>query len=931
MKRQEIKLTLILYHYYNSIAKRLCLPTEMEESMKKSFSILLTLAVPLFCSIILPAILLAADLSTPGDEKPFRVTILDVKQGDALLLISPTGKVILIDAADRTAQYRDKDGNIRTFYPVYDQILPYLERSGISRIDQLFISHAHADHIGGIADLMNHIEIGEVIDGYSYSTNMYKEIVNQAKKKGIPWKKTFRGDTYDWGGGVAVSVLYPPKDMEITPERLGFDEFINGIGNLNNTSVVLRITHGSICYLLTGDAEAEAETEFSTHWADISSTALKAGHHGSRTSSSTGLLEKANPKYAFVSVGEINQFNHPDLQSTIPNLIHYTNKNKGGTYRTDQKGNIETWTYGKDIKIACEKGENVFIDEPRVVRVLDRAVIIEWTTSNPSSTELRCKDKIFSVATPINKHVAVITGLEPEKQYQFVASSKEHAAGKALEAEGTFATRAAPAGAPALSSLEISPILPYFGETVKLDASISRPTPGLRVAAYRDFATPQYQLASVKTGGASAGLEWKASAIGSYTLLIALYKGDDLIDIVERKAAVASKKVLIDKYHWNKHTYRNELSSFKFDLAKNGYEIFENERPLQASALKDIDVLVITDPEKPATQATSPTGSNAGKSGSNPTPRAGTPPQFTDAERAAVTAYVKSGGSLLLTSQSDFKGNVEECNLILAGLATPFRFNDDTVRDITHVGYERVLTLLDINGKIFPPAVTQVLASNSCSLVDAAGGTLTSSDKEAILLLRGGPDNTIADDDGEGNAFQYPSGTPIPVGAAMNVKGGGKIAALGSSYQLSNSVYTHSDRHQTDLFNLTLVKWLTSTGLRSRETDRGAALMETISAGRENLAARSVLDNGAFSNAREEQSAAEDILLDQVHEAISSADFSFLESLASSLASKPREELDAMKPILRKLITALTLSKFEGNQAEGLDEILDSIRELSER
>lgn len=898
--------------------------------MKKSFSALLTLTVFAFCALGQAPAVLGAAAPASGDEKPFRVTILDVKQGDALLLVSPTGKVVLIDGADRTAQFKDKDGNVQTFYPAYDQILPYLERNGISKIDQLFITHAHADHIGGIADIMNHVEVGEIVDAYSYSTNMYKDIIDLAKKKGIPWRKTYRGDTYDWGGGVAVSVLHPPKDMDLSPDRLGFDEFTRGIGNLNNTSVVLRITMGSVSYLLTGDAETEAETEFSTHWASITSTALKAGHHGSRTSSSTGLLEKSNPKYAFVSVGEINQFNHPDMQATVPNLIHYTNKNKGGTYRTDLKGNIETWTYGKEIRIACEKGDNAFIDEPRVVAVLDRSVIVEWTTSNPSSTELKCEDKAFSVMTPINKHVAVITGLKPGTAYRFTASSRESAAGKVLESDGSFTTQAAAAGAPALSGLELSPLLPYFGEAVRLTAAISKPAPGLRVVAYRDFATPQYQLAEVKTGGAAATLEWKAGAIGSYSLIVALYRGDTLIDLIDQKAAVASKKILIDKYHWNKYTFRNELSSFKFDLTKNGYEIFENTKPLQASALKDIDVLVITDPEKPAAAVSSQQGPPSSKSSGEPG-RAGTPPQFTAAERAVVTAYVKSGGSLLLASQSDFRGNVEEGNRILDSLAAPFRFNDDTVKDKTHVGYERVLTLIDINGKIFPPAVTQVLASNSCSLTDGAGETLTASDKGAIILIKGGPDNLNGDDDDEANALCYPSGTPIPVGAAMVVKGGGKVAALGSSYQLSNSVYTHSDRHQTDLFNLALVKWLSATGLRSRETDRGAALMETISAGRENLSSRAVLDEGVFSNAQEEQSAAEEILLDQVHEAVGSGDLSFLESLVSTLSAKPREELDSMRPVLRKLITALTLSKFEGNRTEGLDDILDSLRDLSDR
>lgn len=823
-----------------------------------------------------------------NSQSPLRLTVLDVKQGDSILIVTPSGKIILIDAADRTAQFKES-GSVKTYYPAFDKILPYLEQHGIDHIDQFIISHPHADHIGGMADLLKNIEIREIVDSYKYSTNMYNEAVEIAREKGIKWTKVYRGDTLDWGDGIKTTVVHPPKDMHMSSRAFGFDEFDTRAAlNLNNVSIVLMVEYGKIRYLLTGDAEKEAEEMIFTHYGDLRATALKAAHHGSKTSSSPGFLEKINPMYAFVSVGEVNKFKHPDTNFTLPNIEHYTTKNHGALFRTDQKGTIETWTFGEDLKIAVEKGENVFIDNPRVTSLLPTSVTIEWATSNPSTSEIILPGKKTVLNALTSKHIVTVTGLKPATTYKFEAISREQINGtKKISLSDSFATPAAGSANEAgisIQNLKMNPTAPFFSQKVTLSADIEGTSTGMTVSFHKDFVSDSTRLASSKVTSGMAKASWKTNFTGNFTLLAVLSKNNVPIMIQSTDAAIHAKKVLIDTYHWNMHTYKNELSSLKLDMTKNGFEISESKKILSTADLKECDLLIIPDPGKPA------------KKDDNSENAKASAPQFTAAEYNAVAAYVKAGGALLIACYSDFKGNQTISNKILLKAGAGFKFNDDTVIDSTHHGYERVLTLDKIASDIVGKDISQVLCSNSCSLVTPAGTALTREENGIRILTSGNSNNLNRDEDGQNNAYIYSKDTSIPISACQTLPGGGRIAAIGSAYQLSNSVYTHSTSHQTDLFNLRLVKWLSNSS---------AAILPFSEEREMNL----LRVSSAADIESDERESMEELTMERIRDLTESGNYSGLNGILQKIADS--NDINSYRGPVMKIMTLLTLHRME--------------------
>jgi competence protein ComEC len=839
-----------------------------------------------------------------GSAKPLRVTVLDVKQGDAILIVSPSGKTILIDGADRTAQYKDKDGHVKTFYPAFDSIIPYMKRSNITKIDQLIISHPHADHIGGLYDLINNIKVLEITDSYEYTTNMYKDLRALAKKKNIKWTKVYRGDVLNWGGGATATVMHPPKNFHLDSSVYGLDKHDPMRGNLNNVSVVLRVQLDKIRYLLTGDAEKEAEEEMFSYWKDFKTTALKCAHHGSKTSSSPGFLEKCDPKFAFISVGEVNKFKHPDTKHTLPNIKHYTTKNNGGMYRTDQKGTIETWTFGEKIHIACEKGENAFISHPENIEVLCNAAIVEWTTSNPSTTEISINEKTYKITGLTNKHRITVTGLSAGKTYKYTVLSRETAQGKAISAKGSLTTDTFDPSLEqaSISNVKMIPSLPYFAEKATFTAKVKNPASGLRVVFYKDTIEKTHQLASVKVSSVNVEKEWKTSFTGKFKLFAALYKGSKLLSVADTTALIATKKALIDVYHWNSGTYKNNMSSYKLDLIKNGFEVFENHKPITASALKNMDIFIITDPRAASKESGSSKAS---------------PPDFSASEVKAVKSFVSSGKGLLIACQNDYKGNMEAGNKILEALGSSLRFNDDTVIDKTHIGWERTIQCPNVNHSILSSAVKEVLCSNSCSLVSSSNKPIKSL-KNVVLTSKGSTDFANKDTDSNNDAVIYPENILIPISAVEKLSSGGRLAVFGSSYQLSNSVYTHSTSHQTDLFNLQISQWLSEA---SKKSDK--SIFAGIQKNRELLNA---YDDTYGSDSNE----SEELLIENFMNCLEKDNYDEAYSIYESMQNLPPEKLKWIKPGIKKMITAITFIKLQKNSSPKWDVLYNNLIDLLE-
>ena len=257
----------------------------------------------------------------PLAQPTLRVTFLDVGQGDAALIEFPDGKRMLIDAADRTFR-RDYGETI---------IAPYFVRHGIKRIDILSLSHPHSDHIGGAPYLLKNFSVSEIweteFDAKSY---IFQEIRDIADSLGVPIKQIRSGDCFPIDRFATIYVLHPSK-MYLEKEP-----------TLNNSSCVLKLTHGAVDFLFTGDVEVHAERRI-RFWNDfLASEIVKVPHHGSATSSSAGLLCEIQPQIALVSVGRNNKFKHPSdstlaRYSALGTAIHRTDRNRALVIESDGK------------------------------------------------------------------------------------------------------------------------------------------------------------------------------------------------------------------------------------------------------------------------------------------------------------------------------------------------------------------------------------------------------------------------------------------------------------------------------------------------------------------------------------------------------------------------------------------------------------------
>ncbi len=250
--------------------------------------------------------------TTNGDI--VRVHFLDVGQGDSIFIELPQNKTMLIDAS--TNAYGEG-------------VAEYIEDKGYSKIDYLVATHPHADHIGGMTDVVEEFSIGEIyMPKVSSTTKTYKNLLKAIKAKGNKINTAKAGNTIYSDSILKIDILAPNSDS---------------YEDLNNYSVVIKLTYGSKSFLFMGDAEMLSEDEIDS---DVSADVLKVGHHGSSTSSSEDFINRVNPKYAVISCGEDNSYGHPHKE-TMQTLEKY----KVEVFRTDTMGTIIATTNGTNLEI----------------------------------------------------------------------------------------------------------------------------------------------------------------------------------------------------------------------------------------------------------------------------------------------------------------------------------------------------------------------------------------------------------------------------------------------------------------------------------------------------------------------------------------------------------------------------------------------------
>jgi competence protein ComEC len=253
------------------------------------------------------------------------ITMLDVGQGDAIVVRTPRGRVVLIDSGGRLERRPARDGRSPAELVGERVVLAYLKRQGIRRVDLLVNTHPHGDHVGGFAPILRELAVGAIADsGQRYGGRAFKDGVREAALHHVPIRVARCGDRWESGDGVALAVLSPCGAL-----------FADGSNDVNENSVVGMLSYRDFRMLFMGDAGFQAERRLIESGADIRADVLKVGHHGSAYSSAARFVDAVHPRYALISAGRHNMFGHP-AAATLRTL-----RSAGATaYRTDRCGAI---------------------------------------------------------------------------------------------------------------------------------------------------------------------------------------------------------------------------------------------------------------------------------------------------------------------------------------------------------------------------------------------------------------------------------------------------------------------------------------------------------------------------------------------------------------------------------------------------------------
>jgi beta-lactamase superfamily II metal-dependent hydrolase len=247
------------------------------------------------------------------------IHFLDVDQGDSILL-EIDGKSMLVDSGE------SDQGKVVT---------AYLQDQGISKLDYVVASHPHSDHIGGMNEILNNFQVEHFVDsGYPHTSKTYENMLTTIDQKNIPFQVAQAGQKIDFDPAVDIEVLNPAKTYS---------------EDLNENSVVLKVTYGTTSFLLMGDAGLETEERIMKTGHNVDSDILKVGHHASRSGSGASFISAVSPEVSVIEVGAGNDYGHPHAE--ILERLQKASK----VYRTDLDGTITVTTDGSTYTVTTEK------------------------------------------------------------------------------------------------------------------------------------------------------------------------------------------------------------------------------------------------------------------------------------------------------------------------------------------------------------------------------------------------------------------------------------------------------------------------------------------------------------------------------------------------------------------------------------------------
>lgn len=288
----------------------------------------------LLAQMILVAVVLFHPLSAGHTTGRLRVDFLDVGQGDAALITMPDGATLLVDGGGRPNFISNGDSSGRDVRSIGEMVVAeYLWWRGLESVDYVLATHADADHIDGLNDVVRNFKVrGALVGRRPENDGEFSKFASSLQTTSTTLEVVQAGDVLDFGGA-KVKVLWP-------------NAVAANSRSANNDSVVLRLEYGAMSILLTGDIEREAESQILSNGNNLKVEVIKVPHHGSRTSSTEAFVAAVRPRLAIISVGQQSMFGHPHRE-----VVERWQKVGAEVLTTGDSGTITVETDGTTLSV----------------------------------------------------------------------------------------------------------------------------------------------------------------------------------------------------------------------------------------------------------------------------------------------------------------------------------------------------------------------------------------------------------------------------------------------------------------------------------------------------------------------------------------------------------------------------------------------------